>query len=42
MNQLIVVEISNKNTMKIYEDDKLIKNINHVEIGKKWRKQTHL
>ena len=34
MNQLIVVEISNKNTMKIYEDDKLIKNINHVEIGK--------
>ena len=34
MNQLIVVEISNKNTMKLYKDDKLIKNINHVEIGK--------
>ncbi len=34
MNQLIVVEIGNRNTMKLYKDDKLIKNINHVEIGK--------
>ena len=33
-NQLIVVEIGNINTMKIYEDGNLIKEINHVEIGK--------
>ena len=34
MNQLIIVEIGKKNTMKIFEDDKLIKKIDHVEIGK--------
>ena len=34
MNQLIIVEIGEKNTMKILEDDKLIKKIDHVEIGK--------
>ena len=34
MNQLIIVEIGKINIMKIYEDDKLIKEINHVEIGK--------
>lgn len=33
-NQLIVVEIGNTNTMKIYEGSNLIKKINHVEIGK--------
>ena len=33
-NQLIVVEIGNTNTMKIYEGSNLIKEINHVEIGK--------
>ena len=33
-NQLIVVEIGNINTMKIYEDGNLVKEINHVEIGK--------
>lgn len=34
MNQLIIVEIGKQNTMQIFEDDKLIKEINHVEIGK--------
>ena len=34
-NQLIIVEIGQNNIMKIYENDKLIKEINHVEIGKK-------
>ena len=33
-NQLIVVEIGHKNIMKIYENNQLIKEINHVEIGK--------
>lgn len=33
-NQLIEVEIGTKNVMKIYENDKLIKTIAHVEIGK--------
>ena len=32
--QLIIVEIGKQNTMTIYENDKLIKQINHVEIGK--------
>lgn len=32
--QIIIVEIGKQNTMTIYENDKLIKQINHVEIGK--------
>lgn len=34
LNQTIIVELGNKNIMQIYENDKLIKQINHVEIGK--------
>lgn len=33
-NQLIIVELGIQNTMKLYEDGNLIKEINHVEIGK--------
>ena len=40
MNQLIIVEIGEKNTMKIFEDDKLIKKIDHVEIGKNGASKT--
>lgn len=34
LNQTIIVELGNKNIMQIYENGKLIKQINHVEIGK--------
>ena len=33
-NQLIIIEVGNTNIMKIYEGSNLIKEINHVEIGK--------
>ena len=33
-NQLIIIEVGNTNIMKIYEENNLIKEINHVEIGK--------
>lgn len=33
-NQLISIEVGNTNIMKIYEENNLIKEINHVEIGK--------
>ena len=32
--QLIIVKLGSTNTMKIYENDKLIKEIKHVEIGR--------
>ncbi len=34
MKQLIVVEIGKENIMKVYENDKMVKEIKHVEIGK--------